>query len=203
MASSAFTLIELLTIIAIVAILAAILVPAVGAVRESAQKTSCLSNLRQIGIALQLQSNDTNRLFPSRGDSHLNYGQVADSLLPYLENTVTVFQCPGNEGERLIPSQQIPSMPGSYTHYEFNASLANFVISEDNEVSDRGTIGIFNPSEAAFAYDRPYWNVPERPHSGGVNVVYVAGNAAWLPEEEMGLDSQTSEKFFYRGHDYR
>lgn len=47
-----FTLIELLTVIAIIGILAAILIPVVGAVRESARSAKCQSNLRQIGAAV-------------------------------------------------------------------------------------------------------------------------------------------------------
>jgi prepilin-type N-terminal cleavage/methylation domain-containing protein len=59
-----FTLIELLTVIAIIGILAAILIPTVGAVRRSAYKAQCASNLHQIGSAINLFRNDNKGLLP-------------------------------------------------------------------------------------------------------------------------------------------
>ncbi|MFA6962118.1 MAG: DUF1559 domain-containing protein [Opitutaceae bacterium] len=55
---SAFTLVELLAVIAIIGILAGILIPVVGSMRESARRTQCLSNLRQMGIALLAYTSD-------------------------------------------------------------------------------------------------------------------------------------------------
>ncbi len=61
---SAFTLIELLTVIAIIAILAAILIPAVGAIRHSANSSKSAANLREIGNAVRLYTNQNKGVFP-------------------------------------------------------------------------------------------------------------------------------------------
>lgn len=73
-----FTLIELLTVIAIIGILAAILIPVAGRVRRAASSAQCSSNMRQVGTALQLYSEDYRGYLPCPGsgadDFHTGQG---------------------------------------------------------------------------------------------------------------------------------
>src|SRR5690606_32372634 len=62
---SGFTLVEVLVCIAIVAVVASLLMPAIAVVRRSTDTVVCASNLRQIGVALFIYSDDWDGLFPA------------------------------------------------------------------------------------------------------------------------------------------
>lgn len=87
-----FTLIELLVVIAIIAILAAILFPVFARARENARKTSCASNLKQLGMAFAQYLQDYDTTYPP-GWGAPSWSSYYAQITPYVKN-YEVFVCP-------------------------------------------------------------------------------------------------------------
>ncbi|RYG70384.1 DUF1559 domain-containing protein [bacterium] len=121
--SAGFTLIELLVVIAIIAILAAILFPVFGRARENARRSSCQSNLKQVGLAMMQYTQDYDEKYcfdrwfntgtPER------YRNWAQALYPYTKST-QVFACPSNVDYSRTLGWSDPAMPQMPVSYGMN-----------------------------------------------------------------------------------
>ncbi len=100
----AFTLIELLVVIAIIAILAAILFPVFAQAREKARGISCLSNVKQQGLALMMYAQDFDETFPFGMDDQW-HNAWPSTIQPYVKND-GIVRCPDDSNTALPSSEQ-------------------------------------------------------------------------------------------------
>ena len=122
-----FTLIELLVVIAIIALLAAILFPVFSRARENARKSSCLNNLKQIGVGIAQYTQDFDESMPWGGDNGAGQPVPWHVLLyPYIKS-IQVYKCPSNTRTNNVGNTPagFPAVPQSYWSNSGSTGVGN------------------------------------------------------------------------------
>jgi prepilin-type N-terminal cleavage/methylation domain-containing protein/prepilin-type processing-associated H-X9-DG protein len=211
MRRTGFTLIELLVVIAIIAILAAILFPVFARAREKARQASCLSNLKQLDLGIQMYLQDYDEKFVTylwgEGNSGIpNSATWWAGIYPYVSN-LEIYECPssGLGGHHAWDCWIHPPFdkPGWTNNYGYSEIIGNW----------GGGIKIANlkrPAETLVLADCTstwiggYWSSADRSHLR--RVAFAAGGApcGCGPSLEMNpewaLHNEGSNCAFADGH---
>ncbi len=151
-----FTLVELLVVIAIIGILIAMLLPAINAARESARRTQCSNNLKQMGTALMVHADRNSEFLPVGCADGAKHG-LFSLLLPYLEkqsltDTMDMNGIAGDQPHRnvIISEYLCPSYPHPVLITNGAASYENGAMTTYQGMGGANNGGSFSPTTSSY-----------------------------------------------------
>ncbi|MGQ9730753.1 MAG: DUF1559 family PulG-like putative transporter [Candidatus Zipacnadales bacterium] len=205
-----FTLIELLVVIAIIAILASILFPVFSRARAKARQAACLSNLKQLGLAVDMYAQDHDEYLPPHNDNEppyppydWRYDTFIMRLMPYMRNEQLIV-CPDDKQTTAVgtPSgrwwsycynrgvEYGPHQPGWLSAFE---DPAGTVVLFDGAEPDHGVEHTDN-NFLAIA-DKSQWDADARKaynrHNNGLNILWADWHVKWRGAETIKVSEMT------------
>ena len=164
----AFTLIELLVVIAIIAILAALLLPAIAKSKEHGKSAACLSNLRQLGLALQLFVADNDNKMPVMYDALISTNGVPVTNTATMDLVLSNHL--GNVRVLLCPSDSRRFFDTTGSSYGWNTLING----QDADHLSLFSID-FDPHNIPLAFDKEPFHAAVG-NGRGVNYLYADGH---------------------------
>ena len=185
----AFTLWEILAVVAVLAIGAAILFPTgYHGSRENARRSSCASNLKQIGLAFLQYAQDYDDKAPPVANAR---GGWARLLMTYTKSEA-IFQCPSADGDESGATDYFYNarLAGTKNKLGSNAKSVSTILSGDG-ADDADASSNLSQWPASWRRDE---NSPAWRHLDGANYLFIDGHVKWFKPKQITLDKPSAKR---------